>query len=136
MGRNTDIREAVEAELGEDRIAIAAPTPQIAAYLFLSAHPTRGPRVWQRDDPLTETASRRVEPWTRRSAGAMLTVTACGKARNLEGHAVVEMVGRRHECAALDRLVADVLAGASRVLVLRGEAGVGKSALMGYISDR
>jgi len=49
---------------------------------------------------------------------------------------VDELLGRRDECAALDRLVADVLAGASRVLVLRGEAGVGKSALLGYLSDR
>jgi DNA-binding CsgD family transcriptional regulator len=32
--------------------------------------------------------------------------------------------------------VADVLAGASRVIILRGEAGVGKSALLGYLSDR
>ena len=47
-----------------------------------------------------------------------------------------ELLGRRDECAALDRLVADVLAGASRVLVLRGEAGVGKSALLGYLSSR
>jgi hypothetical protein len=37
---------------------------------------------------------------------------------------------------ALDQLLADVLAGQSRVLVLRGEAGVGKSALLGYVSDR
>ena len=36
----------------------------------------------------------------------------------------------------LDRLVADVLAGRSRVTVLRGEAGVGKSALLGYLSGR
>jgi len=49
---------------------------------------------------------------------------------------VVELVGRRAECEALDRLVADVLAGASRVLVLRGDAGVGKSVLLGYLSDR
>jgi hypothetical protein len=36
----------------------------------------------------------------------------------------------------LDRLVADVLGGRSRVTVLRGEAGVGKSALLSYLSDR
>ncbi|MER6593024.1 AAA family ATPase [Micromonospora purpureochromogenes] len=46
------------------------------------------------------------------------------------------LLGRRSECEALDRLVADVVAGASRVLVLRGDAGVGKSALLGYLSDR
>jgi DNA-binding CsgD family transcriptional regulator len=42
------------------------------------------------------------------------------------------LVGRRAECAALDRLIADGLAGTSRVAVLRGEAGVGKSALLRY----
>jgi predicted ATPase len=43
------------------------------------------------------------------------------------------MLGRRGECEALDRLLADVHAGQSRVLVLRGEAGVGKSALLEYL---
>ena len=36
----------------------------------------------------------------------------------------------------LDRLLADALGGRSLVMVLRGEAGVGKSALLGYLSDR
>jgi predicted ATPase len=49
---------------------------------------------------------------------------------------VGELLGRREERAALDRVVADVLAGASRVLVLRGEAGVGKSALLDYLSGQ
>jgi len=49
---------------------------------------------------------------------------------------VGELLGRRDECAALDRLVADVLAGSSRVLVLRGDAGVGKSALLGHLKGR
>ena len=47
-----------------------------------------------------------------------------------------KLLGRRSECEALDRLVADVFAGRSRVTVLRGEAGVGKSALLGYLSGR
>jgi DNA-binding CsgD family transcriptional regulator len=41
--------------------------------------------------------------------------------------------GRRIECAVLDRLLAEVRAGQSRVLVLRGEAGVGKTALLDYL---
>ena len=47
-----------------------------------------------------------------------------------------KLLGRRSECEALDRLVADAVAGQSRVIVLRGEAGVGKSALLGYLSGR
>ncbi|WP_345541897.1 AAA family ATPase, partial [Phytohabitans rumicis] len=41
--------------------------------------------------------------------------------------------GRRSECEALDRLVADAKAGQSQALVLRGEAGVGKSALVEHL---
>ncbi|MFL6296927.1 MAG: AAA family ATPase, partial [Actinomycetes bacterium] len=44
--------------------------------------------------------------------------------------------GRRRECAALDRLMESVRAGQSRVLVLRGEAGVGKTALLDYLLER
>src|ERR1039458_6222737 len=43
------------------------------------------------------------------------------------------LLSRRSECAALDQLVASVRAGPSRPLVLRGEAGVGKSALLEYL---
>src|SRR5687767_9694557 len=38
--------------------------------------------------------------------------------------------GRRRECAVLDDLIDNVRTGESRVLVLRGEAGVGKTALL------
>src|SRR6201981_1853953 len=41
------------------------------------------------------------------------------------------LVGRRAECAALDELVASVRNGESRAIVLRGEAGVGKSSFLG-----
>src|SRR6202046_2216673 len=43
------------------------------------------------------------------------------------------LLGRRSECAVLDQLVASVRAGPSRALVLRGEAGVGKTALLEYL---
>ncbi|MEU7872885.1 AAA family ATPase [Dactylosporangium sp. NPDC049140] len=42
--------------------------------------------------------------------------------------------GRRREQEALDRLMRDVRAGQSRVLVLRGEAGAGKTALLDYLN--
>src|ERR1700758_2304550 len=40
--------------------------------------------------------------------------------------------GRRDECAVLDRLLEGARAERSGVLVLRGEAGVGKTALLDY----
>ncbi|KAA0079073.1 helix-turn-helix transcriptional regulator [Mycolicibacterium sp. P9-64] len=46
------------------------------------------------------------------------------------------LIGRRAECGTLDRLVATIRAGQSRVLVLRGEAGVGKTALLDYLAGR
>jgi DNA-binding CsgD family transcriptional regulator len=45
------------------------------------------------------------------------------------------LYGRREECAVLDRMIADVRAGHSRALVLRGESGVGKTALLRYAAD-
>ncbi|MGI5290066.1 helix-turn-helix transcriptional regulator [Nonomuraea polychroma] len=44
----------------------------------------------------------------------------------------MQLRGRQIECETLDRLVATVQAGHSSVLVLRGEAGIGKTALMEY----
>ena len=47
-----------------------------------------------------------------------------------------ELRGRRSECDRLTGLVAGVHAGHSQVLVLRGEAGIGKTALLEFLVDR
>ena len=44
--------------------------------------------------------------------------------------------GRRNECAVLDQLLASTRAGDSRALVLRGEPGIGKTALLDYVLGR
>ena len=63
----------------------------------------------------------------------MLQVTAVGMPeKDRGGH----LIGRNREREVLDRLLADVRANRSRVLVVRGEAGIGKSALLDYLSDQ
>jgi predicted ATPase len=49
---------------------------------------------------------------------------------------VTELAGRRSERDVLDRLIDAVRAGESRVLVMAGEPGVGKSALLDYVAGR
>jgi len=46
------------------------------------------------------------------------------------------LAGRGTECARLDQLLAEARLGQSGVLVLRGEAGIGKSALLDYAAER
>jgi DNA-binding CsgD family transcriptional regulator/tetratricopeptide (TPR) repeat protein len=46
------------------------------------------------------------------------------------------LLDRRRECELLDRLIEQVRAGQSRALVVRGEAGVGKTALLEYLLAR
>src|SRR6201982_1659813 len=46
------------------------------------------------------------------------------------------LTGRRSECAALDRLIETVGAGESSALVVRGEPGVGKTALLEYAVEQ
>ncbi len=43
--------------------------------------------------------------------------------------------GRGQQCETLDGLLADVRAGRSRALVVRGEPGIGKTALLGYAAE-
>ncbi|WP_406174815.1 AAA family ATPase [Streptomyces canus] len=44
------------------------------------------------------------------------------------------LVGRHRDCAALDDLLVGLRQGSSRVLVVRGEAGIGKSVLLEYVA--
>ncbi|MFI6274523.1 AAA family ATPase [Streptomyces sp. NPDC050988] len=46
------------------------------------------------------------------------------------------LLGRKNECQALDDLVAGAMAGRSGVLVLRGEAGIGKTELLRHLLGR
>ncbi|MCI2421391.1 AAA family ATPase [Saccharopolyspora sp. K220] len=47
-----------------------------------------------------------------------------------------ELRGRRSELAVLDRLIEAVRGGKSRVLVIRGEPGIGKTALLEYVAGK
>ena len=47
----------------------------------------------------------------------------------------VSLLGRADECAVLERLLGDVRRGESRTLVVRGEAGIGKTALLEYLVE-
>ena len=62
-----------------------------------------------------------------RSTGPMGEDSQRGRANGL--------TNRRGECAVLDQLVNAVRAGGSRVLVVRGEPGVGKSVLLDYLAE-
>ena len=50
--------------------------------------------------------------------------------------APMKLRGRRDECAALDALLAHVRGGQSEVLVLRGEAGIGKTVLLEHAAEQ
>jgi ABC-type hemin transport system ATPase subunit len=56
----------------------------------------------------------------------------------VDGREVVSgmLLDRSAERQLLDQLIADVRAGESGALVVRGEAGVGKTALLEYLLDR
>jgi hypothetical protein len=46
------------------------------------------------------------------------------------------LLGRHSECETLDRLLRSVRSGQSQVLVLRGEAGIGKTALLEHVVEQ
>ncbi len=47
----------------------------------------------------------------------------------------LRLLGRAEECATLNALIADIRRGESRSLVLRGEAGIGKTALLRHLVE-
>ena len=47
-----------------------------------------------------------------------------------------ELLGRGNECRALDELLVAVRTGRSATVVLRGEAGIGKTELLRYVRER
>jgi hypothetical protein len=49
---------------------------------------------------------------------------------------MTRLLGRRRECAVLDDLLGNARTGTSGVLVVRGEAGIGKTALLDYAAGR
>jgi DNA-binding CsgD family transcriptional regulator len=61
--------------------------------------------------------------------------SANGAAPSDHGFAA-ELVGRKRECRLLDDLLDAVRGGHSRVLVIRGEAGIGKTALLDHLRRR
>ena len=46
------------------------------------------------------------------------------------------LLGRSRECELLDRILEGVRSGRGSAVVVRGEAGIGKSALLDYLADR
>ncbi|MGN6172030.1 MAG: ATP-binding protein [Streptosporangiaceae bacterium] len=52
------------------------------------------------------------------------------------GQQPAQLLGRERVCAVIDRLLAAARAGSGGALVVRGEPGIGKSALLGYARQR
>lgn len=59
-----------------------------------------------------------------------------GAQPHLAGGLATKLTGRHEECRVLEQLLAAVRQGASRALVLRGDPGVGKTALLRHLMDR
>src|SRR5262245_26756837 len=75
-------------------------------------------------------------PLTTATAGWLRDAMVDGEERTTNGlppGGTLPLCGRGRECAELDELIAAVRRGESRALVLRGDAGIGKTALLEYL---
>src|SRR5215212_7976083 len=70
----------------------------------------------------------------QRCGGGVVSLPGGWRPSGLRGPAG-ELRGRRRECDVLDQLVNAARAGESRALVVRGEPGVGKTALLDYLAE-
>jgi hypothetical protein len=70
----------------------------------------------------------------RRCGGDVVSLPGGWRPSGLRGPAG-ELRGRRRECDVLGQLVNAARAGESRALVVRGEPGVGKTALLDYLAE-
>lgn len=86
---------------------------------------------YQWGDPTSLDLKGRTEPVR---ASVALRSAAGAERRRAESH--TELVGRDREIATLDDVVGRVTAGTGGVLLLTGEAGIGKSRLLGELRER
>jgi predicted ATP-dependent serine protease len=56
--------------------------------------------------------------------------------QGLQQEGILRLLGRDPERAAIDRLLDDARAGVGGALIVRGEPGIGKSALLDYARQR
>ncbi len=107
---------------------------------MIAAGGTLSPEPNQIDPPQSVAKPATTDPQGRGLLGTRRLVR--GRAKSPAGMAMSSgdvgrpLVGRRNEGEALHRFIEGAREGQPRVLVLRGEAGVGKSALLGYLADR
>src|SRR6516225_6039306 len=71
--------------------------------------------------------------WLRR-AGGLVPASQAVMGMRARSEPTLSLVNRQRERAALDGLLGDLRSGRGRALVVRGEAGVGKSALLKYVA--
>src|SRR3954451_14846701 len=71
----------------------------------------------------------------RRDAPRCLPRKGLATPPSTPGSAVTPLRGRARECALLDGLVGAIRQSESRALMLRGEAGIGKTALLDYVAE-